>query len=240
MASDEDYYDLLGIDRNASEQEIKKAYRKLAIAWHPDKNPDDPQAAEAMFKEIAEAYDCLSDANKRSAYDRYGKEGISRGGASGFGAQGGVHDFADANEIFKRFFGGRDPFADFFGDDDDGPFGGRTGFGGGSIFGRSAFGGGGDFFSGGFGGGVGGGMGGGFSSFSSSSFGGGAGFSKSISTSTTVENGVRVTRKTTTETGPDGQTTTTVEESRTNPDGRTETRFLEGEAATAAARQRLR
>lgn len=100
MSEKRDYYDVLGVSRNANEAEIKKAYRKLAIQYHPDKNPDD-KSAEAKFKEAAEAYEVLSNADKRSKYDRFGHAGV--GGASGFG--GGM----DMNDIFSQFgdiFGG--------------------------------------------------------------------------------------------------------------------------------------
>jgi len=75
----EDYYKILGVDRKASSVEIKKAYRKLALKWHPDKNDDKKKATE-MFKKIGEAYECLSNQNKRSIYDQYGKEGLKNGG----------------------------------------------------------------------------------------------------------------------------------------------------------------
>jgi len=70
------YYTILGIQKTAQEGEIKKAYRKLALKWHPDKNPDNKKAAEEKFKEISEAYSVLIDPNKRVIYDKYGKEGL--------------------------------------------------------------------------------------------------------------------------------------------------------------------
>ncbi|MDR2853233.1 MAG: molecular chaperone DnaJ [Burkholderiaceae bacterium] len=103
-----DYYEVLGVSRTASEEEIKKAYRKLAMKYHPDRNHGDgAKAAEAKFKEIKEAYEMLSDAQKRAAYDQYGHAGVDPnmrggpGGAAGFGA------FADAfGDIFGDVFGG--------------------------------------------------------------------------------------------------------------------------------------
>jgi molecular chaperone DnaJ len=108
-----DYYEVLGVERRASEEEIKRSYRKLAVKFHPDKNPDDPQAEE-KFKELGEAYDVLMDADKRAAYDRFGHAAFAQGG-SGFG--GGFHDPFDifrevfsgaggAGGIFETFFGG--------------------------------------------------------------------------------------------------------------------------------------
>ena len=82
--SKRDFYEILGIDRGASEADVKKAYRKLAIKYHPDKNPDD-SSAESRFKEAAEAYEVLSDQNKRAKYDRFGHAGV--GGAAGGGAR---------------------------------------------------------------------------------------------------------------------------------------------------------
>lgn len=104
-----DYYELLGIPRNASVEEVKKAYRKLAVKYHPDKNPGD-KSAEEKFKEIGEAYEALSDPQKRAAYDQYGHAAFdsrSRGG-------GGFHDPAD---IFREVFGGGSGsiFEDLFG-----------------------------------------------------------------------------------------------------------------------------
>ncbi|CAI8030215.1 DnaJ homolog subfamily B member 6-A [Geodia barretti] len=71
-----DYYDLLGVERDASPEEIKKAYRKMALKWHPDKNPDSVEEADKVFKLVAEAYEVLSDTEKRRMYDLHGKEGL--------------------------------------------------------------------------------------------------------------------------------------------------------------------
>src|SRR5438874_1339294 len=94
-----DYYEVLGVARGAHEDEIKRSYRKLAVKFHPDKNPNDPHAEE-KFKELGEAYDVLIDVDKRAAYDRYGHAAFSQG-AAGFG--GGFHDPFD---IFREVFGG--------------------------------------------------------------------------------------------------------------------------------------
>lgn len=105
-----DYYEVLGVNRNATQDEIKKAYRKLAMQYHPDRNPGD-KAAEEKFKEAAEAYEILSHDEKRNNYDRFGHEGV-RG--SGFGTEG----FSSVNDIFSHFsdiFGGSSIFDDFFG-----------------------------------------------------------------------------------------------------------------------------
>ena len=83
-----DYYKTLGVSRSATQEEIKRAYRKLAIKWHPDKNPSSKEAAEAKFKEVGEAYDVLSDAQKKNIYDQVGEEGL-RGGAGAGEAAGG-------------------------------------------------------------------------------------------------------------------------------------------------------
>jgi DnaJ-class molecular chaperone len=74
-----DFYSILGVTKSSSDAEIKKAYRKLALKWHPDKNEDKQKATE-MFKKIAEAFECLSDKKKRAIYDKYGKEGLKNGG----------------------------------------------------------------------------------------------------------------------------------------------------------------
>jgi molecular chaperone DnaJ len=105
-----DYYEILGLERDASEDEIKKAYRRLAIKYHPDKNPGDKNAEEA-FKEATEAYEILKDPEKRQIYDRYGHDGLRGGG--GFNGFGGF-DISDALRAFMRDFGGFD-FGDLFG-----------------------------------------------------------------------------------------------------------------------------
>lgn len=99
--SKRDYYEVLGINRDASEDEIKKAYRKLAMKHHPDRNPDNPKSEE-HFKEAKEAYEILSDASKRTAYDQYGHAGVDSGSAGG-NAQGFANSFSD---IFGDIFGG--------------------------------------------------------------------------------------------------------------------------------------
>ncbi|KAH7826309.1 putative dnaJ subfamily A member [Monocercomonoides exilis] len=96
MSSDTKYYDILGITKEATDDEIKKAYRKAAIKWHPDKNPGNPEATE-KFKQIGEAYEVLSDPKKRELYDKYGEEGMKEGG----GVQ-----FHSATDLFDSIFGG--------------------------------------------------------------------------------------------------------------------------------------
>jgi len=113
-----DYYAVLKVTRGAQEDELKKAYRKLAMRWHPDKNPDDKENAENKFQEIAEAYEVLSDKEKRAIYDQYGEEGLRNGVPDGDGGvRGGFEASVDAQAIFGSFFGTANPFADFgFGD----------------------------------------------------------------------------------------------------------------------------
>ena len=118
MANKKDYYEVLGVSRNAEAAEIKKAYRQKAIQYHPDKNPGNAEAEE-MFKEAAEAYDVLSNEDKRRRYDQFGHAGMGNG-AGGFGGAAGMN----MDDIFSQF-------GDIFGS-----FGGFGGFGGGG--GRSA------------------------------------------------------------------------------------------------------
>lgn len=156
MASS-DYYTVLGISKDADENEIKKAYRKMALKWHPDRNVDNKEKADEMFKKISEAYEVLSDPQKKTIYDQYGEAGLKggMGGAPGSGAAGGfpggfppgaTFSFSsgpgfgsggfrarDPNDIFAAFFGGRDPFSSgMFDSMDDSSFGGgHPGFAGG-------------------------------------------------------------------------------------------------------------
>jgi len=97
-----DYYEVLGVAKSASEDEIKKAYRKLAMKYHPDRNPDDP-SAEDKFKEASQAYEVLSDAQKRSAYDRMGHAAFENGGGAGAGGFGGGFGGGDFQDIFSQF-----------------------------------------------------------------------------------------------------------------------------------------
>jgi molecular chaperone DnaJ len=102
MTTKRDYYEILGVGRNADENEIKASYRKLALQYHPDRNPDDKQAEE-MFKEAAEAYEVLRDPEKRRIYDQYGHEGLQGTGFSGF--RGFDDIFSSFGDIFEEFFG---------------------------------------------------------------------------------------------------------------------------------------
>eukprot|EP00180_Rhodochaete_pulchella_P002992 Plantae.Rhodophyta-Rhodochaete_pulchella.ctg4807.p1 GENE.Plantae.Rhodophyta-Rhodochaete_pulchella.ctg4807~~Plantae.Rhodophyta-Rhodochaete_pulchella.ctg4807.p1 ORF type:complete len:365 (+),score=61.89 Plantae.Rhodophyta-Rhodochaete_pulchella.ctg4807:72-1097(+) len=151
------YYDLLGVGRDADENEIKKAYKKMAMKWHPDRNPDNKELADKKFKAVSEAYQVLSDPKKKEVYDRYGEEGLKAGmadspqrgapgnpfaaggggvppgfnfGFSGNGMRGG--GFRDADDLFREMFGGAPPFG-----------GQQSGFGGYNNFGSGGGGGGG-------------------------------------------------------------------------------------------------
>jgi molecular chaperone DnaJ len=107
----QDYYELLGVGRDASAEEIKKAYRKKAVEFHPDKHKGD-KAMEEKFKQVSEAYEVLKDADKRAAYDRYGHAAFEQGGAAARGGAGG--GFHDPFDIFREVFGGS-AFDEFFG-----------------------------------------------------------------------------------------------------------------------------
>ncbi len=119
MASKRDYYEVLGVSKNATDDELKKAYRKLAKKYHPDANPDNKAEAEKKFKEVNEAYEILSDSQKRKMYDQFGPDGPQGFGGNGgpFGGQNGYYsystsgfdgfgDFGDLGDIFSSFFGG--------------------------------------------------------------------------------------------------------------------------------------
>ncbi|XP_075335948.1 dnaJ homolog subfamily B member 2 isoform X1 [Odontesthes bonariensis] len=182
-----DYYKILGVSSTASQDDIKKAYRKLALKWHPDKNPDNKDEAERKFKELAEAYEVLSDKSKRNEYDRFGSDRVRHTGSSSSDFSpdfpGFTFTFRSPDEVFREFFGGQDPFASLF--DDFSSFGGSS-----SRLGPSRFF---SFPSAGVE----------FASFSSSfggldgmdSMGGGMGNFKSVSTSTRIINGKRTSTK---------------------------------------------
>jgi len=221
---EQDYYQLLGLSSNVTDADIKKAYRRAAMRWHPDKNPENLEEANSMFKQVGEAYEVLSDPEKRRLYDQGGKEGLSGSGRSrgdNFHAR-----FHDPFSVFEQFFGGRDPFeemfadrsrrhmrtapggfSNFFGRD---PFGGFSDMGGSDPFGGFGDMGGGDPF-GGFGD-----LGAGGAPLKSrSSSGGGRGMtSTTTTTTTTTMNGKRVTVTEKVVRKADGTTETTRTESQ--------------------------
>ncbi|KAM5229100.1 dnaJ homolog subfamily B member 3-like [Ctenodactylus gundi] len=202
-----DYYEVLGVPREASSEAIKKAYRKLALKWHPDKNPGNKEEAERRFTQVAQAYEVLSDAKKRQVYDRYGEEGVTGGACGGsfvdpFEC---VFTFRDPTEVFREFFSSQDPFLfDFFGDSLENVFGCRRSAQGNRRRGPSPFfstfsefppaGAGFSSFDAGL---TSFGCQGseGLSSFSMSCGSGGTGNFKSMSTSTKIINGKKITTK---------------------------------------------
>ncbi|KAJ1433177.1 DnaJ domain-containing protein [Ochromonadaceae sp. CCMP2298] len=112
--SEINYYDVLQLTKNCTDPEIKKAYRKLAMKWHPDKNPDNAEEAAKKFQEIGEAYDVLSDMEKRAIYDQFGYEGLRDGVPDANGENMGAYSYKqNANEIFENFFGTKNPFSTF-------------------------------------------------------------------------------------------------------------------------------
>ncbi|KAL4823771.1 hypothetical protein H8958_008291 [Nasalis larvatus] len=194
------YYEVLGVQASASPEDIKKAYRKLALRWHPDKNPDNKEEAEKKFKQVSEAYEVLSDSKKRSLYDRAGCDSWRAGGGASM-PYGSPFDtgytFRNPEDIFREFFGGLDPFSFEFWDS---PFNSDRGGRGHGLRGA---------FSAGFGEfpafmeafssfNTLGRSGGSHTTFSSTSFGGsGSGSSgfKSAMSSTEIINGHKVTTK---------------------------------------------
>lgn len=122
MTMGKDYYQILGVPKSATDEELKKAYRKMALKYHPDKNKS--PGAEEKFKDIAEAYEVLADKDKRAVFDKYGEEGLKAGGGGHSAGGPGMYTFTtssnggpnvDPFETFKHFFGNEDPFASFFG-----------------------------------------------------------------------------------------------------------------------------
>lgn len=109
-----DYYDVLQVPKNSSNEEIKKSYRKLAMKWHPDKNPNNKEEAAGKFQEIGEAYDVLNDLEKRAIYDQFGYEGLRDGVENEQGENTGGYSYRqNAQDIFENFFGTKNPFATF-------------------------------------------------------------------------------------------------------------------------------
>lgn len=130
-----DYYKILGVSKDADENELKKAYRKQAMKWHPDKNQDNKAAAEAKFKDVSEAFEVLNDPQKREIYDRYGEEGLKNGADGGFGAH---FTPSAADDIFRSMFSNDDAFAAMFGSGFGGMHSRFSAFGGRDPFSTSS------------------------------------------------------------------------------------------------------
>ncbi|XVE92551.1 hypothetical protein REPUB_Repub01dG0107400 [Reevesia pubescens] len=131
-----DYYNILRVSRNATEEDLKKSYKRLAMRWHPDKNPVNKKEAEAKFKQISESYDVLTDPQKRQIYDLYGEEGLKSaelssptgfsGGADGVGSWGAYRfNPRNAEDIFAEFFGGSESEKRYYGDAGNGSQGNK-------------------------------------------------------------------------------------------------------------------
>lgn len=123
-----DYYNVLKVNRNANEDDLKKSYRRMAMKWHPDKNPTSKKEAEAKFKQISEAYDVLSDPQRRQIYDQYGEEGLKSADLPTAAETAAQHrSYSSSNSEFRYYpRDAEDIFAEFFGESGD-TFGGASG-----------------------------------------------------------------------------------------------------------------
>jgi DnaJ-class molecular chaperone len=106
----EDYYSVLGINQSASFEDVKKAFRKMALKYHPERNPTRTKESEEVFRSIAEAYEVLSDSKTRAIFDQYGEDGLKNGGTGDFGVRGGYRFSGDPQLVFEKFFGVSNPF----------------------------------------------------------------------------------------------------------------------------------
>ena len=242
------YYVVLGLVKPSNTDEIRKAYKKLALKWHPDKNPDNAKVAEEVFKEVGEAYEVLSDESKKSAYDRFGLEGLSQGGQTPGGRNrpgpfpgfaGNPFSFRRADDLFQNlfqtgFFDDDNFFSDHFSPDKKSskrgtpgasPFGSFGRFGGFQNFGFDDPMG--DPFSGG-------------SMFRSMNTGGFGGAGKSTSTSTIIQNGKKITVTKVTTTGSDGKKTTEIKETVTDATGTSERHYLEDDKGQKTEVKKIR